>query len=85
MPEHARSLLFGDLDGDGRTDVIALHDANIDVSWGGVSLSQTINVTAWKLSDMAVGDFGGDGRAEFFLATGTQWFYAPGGPRSSRV
>jgi hypothetical protein len=79
MPEHASSLLFGDLDGDGRTDVIALHGANIDVSWAGISPWQTINVTAWQLSDMAVGDFDGDGRADLFLATGTQWFYAPGG------
>jgi hypothetical protein len=79
MPEHASSLLFGDLDGDGRTDVIAVHSAHIDVSWGGISPWQTINVTAWKISDMAVGDFDGDGRADLFLATGTQWFYAPGG------
>jgi len=79
MPEHASTLLFGDLDGDGRTDVIALHNANIDVSWGGVSPWQTINVTAWKLSDLAIGDFDGDGNADIFLATGQQWFYAPGG------
>jgi VCBS repeat protein len=93
MPEHASSLLFGDLDGDGRTDVIALHGANIDVSWGGISPWQTINNaaldgqgvptglpnTAWKLSDMAVGDFDGDSRADLFLATGMQWFFAPGG------
>jgi hypothetical protein len=79
MREHASSLLFADLDGDGRTDVIALHGANIDVSWGGVSPWQTINTTAGKLSDMAVGDFDGDGRVDLFLATGTQWFYAPGG------
>jgi hypothetical protein len=79
MPEHASALLFGDLDGDGRTDIIALHGAHVDVSWGGISPWQTINVTAWKLSDMAVGDFDGDGRVDLFLATGTQWFYAPGG------
>jgi hypothetical protein len=93
MPEHASSLLFGDLDGDGRTDVIALHAASLDVSWGGLSPWQTVNNlaldgqgiptglpnTAWKLSDLAVGDFDGDGRADLFLATGKQWFFAPGG------
>ncbi len=79
MPEHASELLFGDFDGDGRTDVIALHGALIDVSWGGISPWQTINVTASNLSDMAVGDFDGDGRADLFLATGTLWFFAPGG------
>ena len=56
-----------------------LHGAHIDVSWGGISPWQTINVTAWQLSDMAVGDFDGDGRADLFLATGTQWFFAPSG------
>jgi hypothetical protein len=79
MTEKADALLFADLDGDGRTDVIALHGANIDVSWGGLSPWQTINVMAWKLSDLAVGDFDGDGNADLFLATGQQWFYAPGG------
>ncbi len=79
MPEKADALLFGDLDGDGRTDVIALHNGNIDVSWGGVSPWQTINVVAWKLTDMAVGDFDGDGKADLFLATGAEWFWAPGG------
>ena len=28
---------------------------------------------------MAVGDFDGDGRADLFLATGAEWFWAPGG------
>jgi hypothetical protein len=79
MPEHASSLRFGDFDGDGRADVVALHGANIDVSWGGMSPWETINVTAWKISDLAVGDFDGDRYADLFLATGSQWFYAPGG------
>ncbi|HKV77591.1 MAG TPA: hypothetical protein VJP02_05610 [Candidatus Sulfotelmatobacter sp.] len=42
MPEHASELLFGDFDGDGRTDVIALHAGNIDISWGALSSWQTI-------------------------------------------
>jgi FG-GAP-like repeat/Ricin-type beta-trefoil lectin domain len=79
ISEHASQVRFGDFDGDGRTDVLALHGANLDVSWGGVSSWQTINVTAWALADLAVGDFDGDGHADLFLATGSQWFYAPGG------
>jgi hypothetical protein len=79
MPEHASSLRFGDFDRDGRADIVALHGAHIDVSWGGISPWETVNVTAWKVSDLAVGDFDGDGRADLFLATGTRWFYAPGG------
>ena len=77
--EKANTLLFGDLDGDGRTDVIALHGPNIDVSWAGISPWQTINTTASPISNLAVGDFDGDGNADLFLATGTQWFYGPGG------
>jgi FG-GAP-like repeat len=79
MPEHASALRFGDFDRDGRTDVIAVHGANVDISWGGLSPWQTINVVAWPISEIAVGDFDGDGIADLFLATGSQWFYAPGG------
>lgn|GEM_PF-1856611 len=75
----ASALLLGDFDGDGRTDVLAVHGPNIDVSWAGVSAWQTINQTAWPLADLAVGDFDGDGRSDLLLATGTQWFWAPGG------
>jgi len=49
------------------------------VSWAGGSRWQSINVTAWSLSDLAVGDFDGDGNDDLFLATGSQWFRAPGG------
>jgi hypothetical protein len=31
------------------------------------------------LTDLAVGDFDGDGNADLFLATGSEWFRAPGG------
>jgi hypothetical protein len=61
--------------------VLAQHNGNLDVSWGGVSAWQTLNVSAWALSDLAVGDFDGDHRADLFLATGAQWFIASaGGP-----
>jgi hypothetical protein len=79
MPEHASELLFGDFDGDGRTDVVAVHNGVIDVSWAGGSRWQSINVTAGRLSDLAVGDFDGDGNDDLFLATGAEWFRAPGG------
>jgi hypothetical protein len=79
MPERASSLRFGDFDGDGRADVLALHGGNMDVSWGGVSPWKSINVVGWALSDLAIGDFDGDRKADVFLATGTDWFLAPGG------
>jgi hypothetical protein len=78
MPEKASELRFGDFDGDGRTDVLALHNGRIDISWAGISAWETVNVTAWKLSDLAVGDFDGDGHSDLFLATGAEWFVAPG-------
>jgi hypothetical protein len=59
--------------------VIALHAGNIDISWGALSPWQTINATASTLGDLAVVDFDGDRRADLFLATGTEWFWAPGG------
>jgi FG-GAP-like repeat len=79
MPEKASALRFGDFDGDGRTDALSLHQGKIDISWAAGSPWQTVNVTAWELSDLAVGDFDGDKSADLFLATGSQWFYAPGG------
>jgi VCBS repeat protein len=79
MPEKASQLRFGDFDNDGRTDVVALHNGAIDVSWAGGSPWQTINVTAWQLTDLAVGDFDGDHYSDLFLATGSEWFVAPGG------
>jgi hypothetical protein len=79
MSEHASALRFGDFDGDRRTDVMALHGAHVDISWGGLSPWQTVNVVAWPITNIAVGDFDGDKRADLFLATGSQWFFAPGG------
>ena len=85
MPEKASALRFGDFDGDGRTDVLALHNGQINNSWAGGSPWQTVNVTAWGLSDLAVGDFDGDGRSDLFLATDTAWFVAPGARNSTAV
>lgn len=78
MPEKASALRFGDFDGDRRTDVLALHNGEIQISWAGGSPWQTVNVAAWELSDLAVGDFNGDRQSDLFLATGAQWFVAPG-------
>jgi hypothetical protein len=37
MPDRAAQLTFGDFDGDGRTDVRAVHSGVVQVSWGGIS------------------------------------------------
>lgn len=78
--EHASRLRFGDFDGDGRTDVLTVDaEGSIVVSWAGISEWQAINAVAWKLEDLAVGDFDGDHVSDLFLATGSDWFVAPGG------
>lgn len=78
MPEKASALRFGDFDGDRRTDVLAIHNGEVQISWAGGSPWQTVNVVAWSLSDLAVGDFDGDRHSDLFLATGAEWFVAPG-------
>ena len=68
----AASLLLGDFDGDGRTDVIGKNGDNLMVSWGGVSDWEQLNsnpVTA-PLTDLAVGNFTGDARDDIFWADG---------------
>ena len=49
------------------------------MSWSGASPWQTINTVGWAITDLAVGDFDGDQAADLFLATGNEWFWAPGG------
>ena len=65
------TLLFGDFDADGRTDVFTQHGGNRwDVSWGGASRWETINGSGPLLGNAAIGDFDGDHRADVFYADG---------------
>jgi hypothetical protein len=81
MPEHASDLRFGDFDGDGRTDVIALHDKKIEVSWAGGSRWFPLNTTEElvTIADLAVGQFDADPRADLFVANGEKWTWSSAG------
>jgi hypothetical protein len=84
------SLLFGDFDGDGRTDVVAINPSGqIVVSWGGVSPFEVLNANPCtsgvpvtcptSVADLAVGDFDGDGVSDLFFADGGTWWVSYGG------
>jgi hypothetical protein len=81
-PDTIDQLLLGDFDGDGRTDVIAMRNGQLVVSWGGISAFEVLNANTLpctSMSDMAVGDFDGDGHADIFCADGGTWWMSYGG------
>jgi hypothetical protein len=49
------------------------------VSWSGASKLEKINESAPALSDLAVGDFDGDRRADVFYSDGRAWFVSSAG------
>lgn len=89
--ETINNLLFGDFDGDGRTDVFTQVGENWMVSWGGRSPWHLLSNRHgdWSppgsgggshaMLDLAVGDFGGDKRADVFYADGVIWYVSDGG------
>jgi hypothetical protein len=78
--EQLDQLLFGDFDGDKRTDVFTQHDGSKwEVSWAGASPWETINGSGPLLGNAAIGDFDGDKRADVFYADGREWFVSFGG------
>ena len=82
MTDDLGSLLFGDFDADGRTDVFTQRGAEWLVSWGGASPWEKINEineSDAQMTDFAIGDFVGDRRADVFYARGDQWFVSDGG------
>lgn len=86
--ETIHQLLFGDFDGDGRTDVVKIENGQFMVSWGGISDWEVLNPnpTGGRLtllptatSAMAVGDFDGDKIPDIFWADGHTWWVSYGG------
>jgi hypothetical protein len=74
------TLLFGDFDRDGRTDVFTQHGFDWLVSWGGASAWDKINAfSQTRMSDYAIGDFNGDRLADVFYADGIHWYVSYGG------
>jgi len=70
-------LLFGDFDGDGRTDVAAIHNGQLVVSWGGISDWDVLNPNLPAnvgIADMFAGRFlqhpPGDRSYDIFAADG---------------
>ena len=66
------NLLFADLNGDGRTDVMATWSSGGErggqwmVSWSGSSSWNRLQYSGTPLSEVGVGDFDGDGIADIF-------------------
>ena len=76
-------LLFGDFDGDGRTDVFTQRGRDWFVSWGGASRWETINGSGRALGNFAVGNFVGDRRDDIFYADGSHWYASDAVPANS--
>jgi hypothetical protein len=78
-------LLFGDFDGDGRTDIVMQYGSRLLVSWGGESDWEVLNPGPIKgfLNEMAVGKFvdrpPSDKRDDIFLADGHTWSVSAAG------
>ena len=80
-PDTIDQLRFGDFDGDGRTDVIAIHGSQFLISWGGLSEWEVLSPfpSPGAIADMAVDDFLGDQRPGIFFADGSQSYVSDGG------
>jgi len=79
--DNIKNLLFGDFDGDGRTDVLGINGNNFMVSWGGISDWEVLNTLpkGGAVGDLAIADFSGVGRADIFYADGKDWYVSSGG------
>jgi hypothetical protein len=67
--------------------VVAIHDGQFVVSWGGISDWEVLSDVAapGAITDMAVGDFVGDQRSDIFFADGEQWYVSDGGQQPFQV
>lgn len=70
------NLLFGDFDGDGRTDVAGKNGANLMVSWGGASEWEVLTQTPAGVEDLAAGNFDGTGADDILWTDGARWHIA---------
>ena len=62
------NLIFADLNGDGKTDVMHVGNSQWRVSWGGTSPLYLLQHSNIIRSDIAIGDFDGDDVADIFIA-----------------
>jgi FG-GAP-like repeat len=75
-----REMLFGDFDGDKKTDVFTtwggkwrISDAKNSASLGGTSTWKIINTSDVPFADIRLGDFDGDGKTDVFTSSGGEW------------
>ncbi|RYZ85393.1 MAG: VCBS repeat-containing protein [Proteobacteria bacterium] len=70
-----KELKFGDFNGDGKTDVFALHaNGQFLISSGGTQPFTSLNFdTSLHFGDFKIGDFNGDGVADIFRSINGQW------------
>ena len=60
------SMLFGDFNGDGRTDILRPDGTRFNVAWGATGAWQTLAVSDEARDEIALGDFDGDGKTDVF-------------------
>jgi hypothetical protein len=82
-------LVFGDFDGDGRTDIFEAVDAGNGTSFwfylpGGATSSKTLGTQPFLLGELQFGDFDGDGKTDPFATRALpdgrlEWVYWAGG------
>ena len=85
--ERIGSILIGDFDGDGRSDVFRQLDDKWLVSWGGRSDWQLLSENNTQpldrginsMVDFTIGDFVGDRKADVFYTDGKTWWVSDGG------
>jgi hypothetical protein len=72
-------LQFGDLDGDGRTDVFNVRNGEWSWSRSATTRWARLNDDLADIDDVVLGDFDGNGRCDVAYESGDLWRFARGG------
>ena len=79
MPNPTRAFLVGDLDGDGKDDLLMATGAGWYYSPGANAEWRFLSAKTERLGSLLLGDFDGDGRADVFTQIGDRWMVSWGG------
>ena len=87
LPETSRyrlnQLLFGDFNGDGKTDAFTQKGDRWYASYGATTPFERLPAGSnIPMGGYRIGDFNGDGKADIFRANGSRWYYSNGGATS---